>query len=518
MSRKEWSVTVTNRYLGKAKTIRGYAKKEVELQASILNEKWAREEQRQREQKAKQQAKEEAERIANANRHRAQISTEEATQLLKSYQNLLQNSIRTTHRIDWQNFKKQDDYHVPAPTLELARHMIGVPNANPISEFLFPTRKYARVSKEGQASELYEQLKAEHQSNRDLFFIEQQDYNECIEAERLAFERGDHEMIEKYVEKVLNTSVYPTGFRKGFVIQFDPQSNILGISFELPEKRSVPQVLEYKYNASKNTIEPVNMKPKDFDLMYEDCLYQICLRTIHEVFSSTPGAIKSVVFNGWAKTIDSRTGKEIHACIISCQAPREQFESFNLERVSPKECFRNLKGISAGPLSEMAPVRPIIALNKKDSRFIPPRDISSALGESTNLATMDWADFEHLVRQLFEKVFSKNGGEVHVTQASRDGGVDAIAFDPDPIRGGKFVIQAKRYNNVVPVSAARDLYGTMISEGAVKGILVTTSYYGNDSREFIKDKPITLIDGSNLVYMFQEHGYSVNIELQRKDR
>jgi restriction system protein len=43
---------------------------------------------------------------------------------------------------------------------------------------------------------------------------------------------------------------------------------------------------------------------------------------------------------------------------------------------------------------------------------------------------------------------------------SRDGGVDAVTFDLDPIRGGKFVIQAKRFNNVVPVSAARDLYGT----------------------------------------------------------
>jgi len=50
--------------------------------------------------------------------------------------------------------------------------------------------------------------------------------------------------------------------------------------------------------------------------------------------------------------------------------------------------------------------------------------------------------------------------------------------------------------------------------GAVKGILVTTSLYGNDSREFAKDKPITLIDGANLVHMFQQHGYEVKIELQ----
>ena len=41
---------------------------------------------------------------------------------------------------------------------------------------------------------------------------------------------------------------------------------------------------------------------------------------------------------------------------------------------------------------------------------------------------MHWEDFEHLIRELFEKEFSCNGGEVKVTQASRDGGVDAIAL------------------------------------------------------------------------------------------
>ncbi|HLO12683.1 MAG TPA: restriction endonuclease, partial [Pseudoneobacillus sp.] len=53
---------------------------------------------------------------------------------------------------------------------------------------------------------------------------------------------------------------------------------------------------------------------------------------------------------------------------------------------------------------------------------------------------MDWQDFEQLIRELFEKEFNTSGGEVKTTQASRDGGVDAVAFDPDPIRGGKIVI------------------------------------------------------------------------------
>ena len=35
---------------------------------------------------------------------------------------------------------------------------------------------------------------------------------------------------------------------------------------------------------------------------------------------------------------------------------------------------------------------------------------------------MDWESFEHLVRQIFEQEFVSEGGEVKVTQASRDGG------------------------------------------------------------------------------------------------
>jgi restriction system protein len=188
----------------------------------------------------------------------------------------------------------------------------------------------------------------------------------------------------------------------------------------------------------------------------------------------------------------------------------------NLVHVSPKEVIRGLKGVTAGPLIMLAPVKPIMELNRDDDRFVESKEVLDQLGPEDNLAAMEWESFEHLVRELFEKEFAQSGGEVRVTQASRDRGVDAIAFDPDPIRGGKFIIQAKRYNVVVPVSAVRDLYGTMIAEGATKGILVTTSHYGRDSREFAKDKPVTLIDGANLVHMFQKHGRNVQIEMLPK--
>jgi restriction system protein len=53
----------------------------------------------------------------------------------------------------------------------------------------------------------------------------------------------------------------------------------------------------------------------------------------------------------------------------------------------------------------------------------------------------------------------------------------------------------------------------MQNEGATKGILVTTSGYGQASHEFANGKPLELIDGGNLLYLLQEHaGIKAKIE------
>jgi restriction system protein len=64
------------------------------------------------------------------------------------------------------------------------------------------------------------------------------------------------------------------------------------------------------------------------------------------------------------------------------------------------------------------------------------------------------------------------------------------------------------------VAAVRDLYGTVINEGANKGILVTTSDYGPDAYEFAKGKPLVLLNGGNLLHMLERHGHKARIDLQ----
>jgi restriction system protein len=71
-----------------------------------------------------------------------------------------------------------------------------------------------------------------------------------------------------------------------------------------------------------------------------------------------------------------------------------------------------------------------------------------------------------------------------------------------------------RYTNAVGVSAVRDLYGTLMNEGANKGILVSTADYGPDAYDFAKGKPITLLNGGNILHLLQKHGQKARIDLK----
>lgn len=246
---------------------------------------------------------------------------------------------------------------------------------------------------------------------------------------------------------------------------------------------------------------------------YENLIYSICLRSIYELcVSKKADVVKSIVFNGFVSAINKANGLKERKCVLSLQVPKEKFLQVDLTNVDPKICFKSFKGVSAARLIDISPVQPVLSFNKNDRRFIQGKDVQ--MNSGTNLASMDWEDFEHLVRELFEMEFARNGGEVRVTQASRDGGVDAIVFDPDPLRGGKIVIQAKRYTNTVGVSAVRDLYGTVINEGANTGILITTSDYGHDSYEFAKDKPLKLLNGGHLLALLHKNGKAGYINIQ----
>ena len=221
----------------------------------------------------------------------------------------------------------------------------------------------------------------------------------------------------------------------------------------------------------------------------------------------------SVAVNVEQNWVDGATGQPRRGIIASLFAKCDELAGLNLGQIDAEACFKYLKGISLQALEKPTAIRPIFVLDKNDDRLVDSKNIDEHTSENSNLAAMDWEDFEHLVAQLFEWEFAKDGVEVKVTRASRDRGVDAILFDPNPLRGGKYVLQAKRYTRTVDVSAVRDLYGTVMNEGANRGILITTASFGPDAYDFAKDKPLSLVDGQNLLVMLQKHGKKFRIDL-----
>ncbi len=474
----------------------------------------------------------------------ARCQTEEAVQKLDAIENMLNRSLEKGCKFEWDSLKDKTEFNTKKP---MCPNLIDIPEKpRETSEkyrpklrfidkvFSFEERRveearfqfnndledWIKIKKEvtNKNNNVNKKFLSEikkWQAERNNFLEQQKEKNDSIEQLKKQYFLKEPEAVLEYYHIVLSLSDYPDYFPQEFDLDYNPETQILIVDYSLPCADDLPNLREVKYVQSREEFKEVFLPESAVNKMFDSLVYQIPLRTILEIYESdAANAIDSIVFNGWVESIDRSTGQDVKACILSVQMNREEFLSINLANIDPKLCFKKLKGIASSKLHSLTPIAPILIISREDKRFTSSYDVTNDIDESSNLAAMDWEDFEHLIRELFEKEFSQNGGEVKVTKASRDGGVDAIAFDPDPIRGGKIVIQAKRYTNVVGVAAVRDLYGTVVNEGATKGILVTTSDYGPDSYEFAKGKPLTLLNGSNLLHLLEKHGHKAMIDVK----
>ena len=365
-------------------------------------------------------------------------------------------------------------------------------------------------------NQIYQDYLVQVEIEKQEFLKAQEEYNKTIREKINNFHGRHTQEIIEFFKNTLDLSAYPILKYKNIDISYNPENKIIIIDYEVPNIDDIYSIEKITYISTKKEFRAVNYKPKELSDLYNNTIYQICIRTIKEIFDIDEkyNFVDSAVFNGMVVCNDKSTGKQQTVCICSVQANKQEFRDIDLSNIVPKYCFKMLKGVGAAELNSITPIAPIRNIDKSDKRFIDAYEMLSTINTGTNLAAIYWKDFENLIRELFEKEFSQFGGDVKITQSSRDGGVDAVAFDPDPIRGGKIVIQAKRYTNVVGVSAVRDLYGTLMNEGANSGILVTTSDYGSDAYEFAKGKPINLLNGAQLLGLMKKHGYDCYINLQ----
>ncbi|MDX3779490.1 restriction endonuclease [Streptomyces europaeiscabiei] len=354
---------------------------------------------------------------------------------------------------------------------------------------------------------------AEAQRQRQLAQYQRQ-YEQWAEEQRTEIRRhnaglaqmatalrdGDPEAAVDYFSAALYASpAWPDGFPRGVCAAYDSAARQLVLDWELPRYDVVPEAKTVVYMPSvdqdKERPRPVTQRRA----LYRDVLAQCALLVLHDLFAADEfGALESVVLNGFVDDHDPATGRRAQIFLATVMVPRSVFAGLHLEQVSAVDCLTDgLRGqLSARP-DQRTPVRP----GRR------PDDVGNGVvthgGEDEpDLLEMDPLAFESLVAELFRAM----GMQAVTTERSGDGGVDVDALDPAPIRGGKIVVQVKRYRNTVPPTAVRDLYGTVQDAGANKGVLVTTSKFGPGSHTFANGKPLELVSGRELVDLLHRHG------------
>ena len=402
----------------------------------------------------------------------------------------------------WASAKPEPaDFAVPSPNA-IARVMPGAGKRFAARQREAEERLAAAEAKYGEARAARDGAYQAFQGIEQSRHAEIVRHNEAVNAVRDGLLAGEHGPVVTYYGMVLDESMGDEADAVGAEVGYSPESRHLVVDLELPDMGVIPEESGYRYVKSTDSIEPIARPATKRRAAYANLISQVALKCVDSVFRGGQGdAVESLTLNGMLDAVDPATGQEVRVCLLSVRVTDDTFRTLNLGAVQPEQCLKSLKALVSRSPTELVPVKPLVELDMVDPRFIQTTDVMSGMDARQNLMNLSPNDFESLITNLFATM----GLDTRQTRASRDGGVDCVAFDSRPIFGGKVVIQAKRYKNTVGVSAVRDLFGTVQNEGASKGILVTTSGYGKASFDFARGKPLELLDGSHLLHLLKEH-------------
>lgn len=108
-------------------------------------------------------------------------------------------------------------------------------------------------------------------------------------------------------------------------------------------------------------------------------------------------------------------------------------------------------------------------------------------------------EFEEMVCELLDK----QGYKVKLTKQTRDGGKDIIVVQKSFLGEFCIYVECKKYDISKPISVGlvRELYGTVMVDNVTAGMIVTTSHFTRDAKEYSTkiQHRMTLKDYNDLV-------------------
>ena len=136
--------------------------------------------------------------------------------------------------------------------------------------------------------------------------------------------------------------------------------------------------------------------------------------------------------------------------------------------------------------------------------------VTSLKKQPSDLHKLSPRDFEKLLSELLRDM----GWEVELTKQTRDGGSDILAYLNTDIGRLLCLVEAKHYreDRKIGVDLVRTLYGTLCDAQANSAMLVTSSSFTSDAKEFQQKHKyqLTLRDYADVVTWILKYGNKQN--------
>ena len=177
------------------------------------------------------------------------------------------------------------------------------------------------------------------------------EHNEAIRELIANLGYGIVEAVQEYISIVLSNSVYPDHFPIEYDFDFDPATAELQLRVRVPSPDTLPDTKSYKYTRSSDEITKSTLSQKARKDRYSGAVYQVALRSLHEVFEADRrGIIKTVSLKVGTYTTDPATGRDRFILFVATGAEREAFLELNLSNVVPAATLVHLgASISKNP-------------------------------------------------------------------------------------------------------------------------------------------------------------------------
>jgi len=128
---------------------------------------------------------------------------------------------------------------------------------------------------------------------------------------------------------------------------------------------------------------------------------------------------------------------------------------------------------------------PIVEPGQLYALDIVGRELIRSLAQRPHLLrTLDWRTFERLLAGILEEFEY----EVELTRGTKDGGIDIFAIKrAGPFGAHKYVLQAKRWTNMVGIEPVRELLFLRDQHKVTKACLATTSRFTRGALELARE-------------------------------